>query len=268
MLRYGKKLDRCYDDKLARSNRGRVRTSATAKGREHANRGYRRGQAQIAEIRAGKKRSRLVAQLAIEDDLFDFELAKSDPEIWLHGTDLMTFEDTVTKSHRGYPSEFTVDLHEYVPDAFDWDWEGSVYQDDEDDFCYLHAGDYDAGDYDFDLNSGWAPDSDPEPIDVAWRDLWVDGHANDPEGRDHPDSTYDRWCDDYYTYDYFVDLENPLLEREDPAPPATIEAIEERNIERHRAGERYYKQTGRTVLKRLGAEMRSAKVSISKEGAP
>ena len=249
MLRYGKKLDRRYGDKLARSNRGRARTSATAKGRKHANLSYRRGQAQLIEIRADKKYARLQAQFVIEDDLFDLELAKFDPELWLHGIDLTTFEDTVTKQHRGYLFNFTADPYEYVPDAFDWDWEGSFYQDqddEEDDFCYLHAGDYDAGAYDFNLNSGWDPD--PEPVDAAWRDLWVEGRAHDSEGRDQPDSMYDRWYDSYYdTYDYLAELENPLLEREDPALPATIEAVEERAIERHRAGERYFKQTGRTV---------------------
>jgi hypothetical protein len=254
LLRYGKKLDRCYDDKLARSNRGRARTSAATEGRKHANRGYRRGQAQIAEIRADKKRARLVAQLAAADELFDLDLAKFDPEIWLHGTDLTTFKDTVTKPHCGYPSScFTVNPYAYVPDAFDWNWEGSSYQDqdDEDDFCYLHAGDYDSRDYMSDWDEG--SDPDPEPIEAAWRDLWVNGHAHDPEGRDLPDPMYDRWYDGYYdTYDYLADLDNPLLEREDPALPATAEAAAERNIERHRAGERYFRQTGRTVLVPLG----------------
>lgn len=252
MLRYGKKHDQSYDDKLSRSNRGRARTSATAEGRRHANLGCRRGQDQIAEIRADKKRSRLAARLSIKGDLFDHELAKADPEIWLHGTDLTTFEDTVvTKRYRYYPSSFAVDPYVYVPDAYDWDWEESPYQyqDDEDDFCYLHTGDYDARDYDFDLNSGWDSNPDPAPSEAAWRDLWVDGHAHDPEGRDQPDSIYNYWYDDYCycDLDYYDDLENPLLEREDPAPPATIEALEERAIERRRAGERYFKQTGRTV---------------------
>ena len=250
MLRYGKKHDQSYGDKLARSNRGRARTSATAKGRKHANLGYRCGQAQFIEIRADKKYARLQAQFVIEDDLFDLELAKSDPEIWLHGTDLTTFKDTVTK-RRGYPFNFPADPYEYVPDAFDWDWEESFYQDDEeDDFCYLHAGDYDARDY----ASDWDDKGDPEPIEAAWRDLWVDGHAHDPEGRDLPDPMHDRWYGDYCdAYDCLVDLKNPLLESEDPALFVTIEAVEERNIERHRAGERYFKQTGRTVLISRGA---------------
>ena len=250
MLRYGKKHDRCCDDKRGRSNRGRVRTSATTKGRKHVNLGYRRGQAQLVEIRTDKKRARLAAQLSLKDDLFDLELAQSDPEIWLHGTDLTTFKDTVTKHYRGYPFSVAAGPYEYVPDAFDWNWEDSSYQDedDEDDFCYLHAGDYDVRDHDFDLNSGWDPDPDPEPIEAAWRDLWVEGRVHDSEGRDLPDPMYDRWYDSYYdTYDYLAELKNPLLEREDLALPATIEAVEERNIERHRAGERYFKQTGRTV---------------------
>ena len=258
MLRYGKKLDRRYGDKLARSNRGRARTSATAKGRKHANLGYRRGQAQLIEIRADKKYARLLAQFVIEDDLFDLEIAKSDPEIWLHGTDLTTFEDTVTKQHRGGPSSFTADPYEYVPDASDWDWEhpDDLYQDDEDDFCYLHAVDYECDGGTADWNSAWDPDPDPEPTEAAWRDLWVDGRAHDPEGRDSSDPVCDRWYGSYCdTYDYLIDLKNPLLERENPVLPATIEAAEERDLERHRAGERYFKQTGRTVLKPFGAAL-------------
>ena len=254
MLRYGKKYDRCYGDKRARSNRGRARTSATAKDREHVNLGYRRGQAQLVEIRAAKKRSRLAAQLSIEDDLFDLELAQSDPEIWLHGTDLTTYEDTVTKHHRGYPLSFAADPYAYVPDAFDWQWEESSYQDYQDDEDgYLHdVRDYDSRDYASDWDAGGS-DPDPEPIEAAWRALWVAGRAHDPEGRDLPDPLYDRWYHD--TYDYLDEIENPLLlESEDPALPATIEAVQERNIERRRAGERYFKQTGRTVLKPFGTQ--------------
>lgn len=249
MLRYGKKLDRCYGDKIARSNRGRARTSATAQDRKHVNPGHRRGQDQIAKIRANKKRSRLTARLFIEGERFDLELAKCDPEIWLHGTDLTTFEDTVTKPHRGYPghlSGFITDPYEYVPDEFDWDWEGTLYHDqaDEDAFCY----------YGSDWDSDWDTDPDPAPSDAAWRDLWVDGYVHDPEDRDQSAvRTYDWWYDE----DSLDDFDNPLLVREETALPATIEAVEERNIERRRAGDRYFKQTGRTVFKRVGVEKRA-----------
>ena len=246
MLRYGKKHDQRYNDKLARSNRGRARTSATTEDRRHANLGYRRGQEQIAEIRAYKKRLRLAAQIAIFDDLFDLDLSRLDPEIWLHGTDLTTFKDTVVKRHRGYPFSFSADPYEYVPDDYDWESGLSDYYDDEDDRCYHYR--YDQHDDDSDWDRWDVNPKSPEPVDAAWRDLWVEGRAHDPEGRDQPDSMYDRWYDSYHdTYDYLAELDNPLLGREDPAPPATIEAASERAIERHRAGERYFKQTGRTV---------------------
>jgi len=244
LLRYGRKLDRGCADKRARSNRGRARTSATADDRRHANLGSRRGQDQAVEIRADKKRSRLAARLLVEDELFDLELAARDPETWLHGTDLTTVEDTVTKHHRGYPFSFHVDPYEYVPDAFDWDLEGSAYRDAEDEFRHLYdEQDYDLRDYDWD-DAGSHPD--PEPVDAAWRDLWVEGYVCDPEGRDQS-STHDGWYDDYYDYDYLADLKNPLLEREDAMFPVSIEAVEERASERRRAGERYFRQTGRTV---------------------
>lgn len=250
MLRYGKKHDCCYGDKLARSNRGRARTAATSKGRKHVNLGYRRSQVQLVAIRADKKRARLQAQLSIEDALFDLELAKFDPEIWLHGIDLTTFEDTGAKLQRGSHFNFAADPYEYVPDAFDWDWSC---QNDNDAFHYLHSYDY-AADWDADRS-----DPNPEPSEAAWRDLWVEGRAHDHEDRD-----YDRWYDsDYDDYDTY-DFENPLLEREDPVLPATIEVVEERAIERHRAGERYFKQTGRTVLKPLGTEMRPVRHVVAK----
>lgn len=250
MLRYGKKQNQCHDDKRPRSNRGRARTSATADDREHANPGFRRSQTQLVEMRADKKRARLIARLAIESDLFDLELAKADSKIWLHGTDLTTFKDTITKHHRGYPfsvDSFVADPYEYTPDTFDWDWDC-----DEDAFRYLHVSrdydDYDARDSDWDDRS----DPDPEPIEAAWRDLWVDGRVYDPEGRDVPDDPMHDRHDYYDTYDYLAELENPLLlEREDLALPAPIEAAAERAIERHRAGERYFKQTGRTSQRRV-----------------
>lgn len=266
MLRYGKKHDQRCDDKLSRSNRGRTRTSATADDRSHANRGYRRGQEQITEIRACKKRLRLADQIAILDELFDFELSLLDPEIWLHGTDLTAFKDTVVgKKHRGYPfSCFIEDPYAYVPNEYDWESGLSDYENDrwpdEDDrrycYCDLYGQDrrycycdlYGQDDYELDSDYEW--NRDPEPIDAAWRDLWVDGHAHDPEGRDQSDHAYDHWYRydlDYCDVDYLDEIENPLLEREDLAPAATIEAATERAIERHRAGERYFKQTGRTV---------------------
>lgn len=259
MLRFGKKHDQSYNDKLSRSNRGRARTSATVKeNRRHVNRGYRLGQEQLVEIRARKKHYRLVAQLAIEEELFDLELSRCDPEIWLHGTDLTTFRDTVTPRHRGYPSERVVDPFTYVLDDYDWESGLSDYQDDEGQGLYdPHDADPDwwayrperARAFDWDWDTGPAS---PETVDAAWRDLWVDGRVHDPEDRDQPDSGHGRWSDsycdpDYDDYDYLAELKNPLVEREDAAPPATIEASTERANERRRAGERYFKQTGRTV---------------------
>ena len=195
-MRYGKKHDRCYGDKIARSNRGRTRTSAASKWRKHMNLGYRRSQTQLAAMRGDKKRTRLQAKLSIEDALFDSVLAKSDPSIWLHGTDLTSFKDTVTQRHCGYPFSFgfVVNSYEYVPDAFDWDWEEAWRRDDGDD------GD-DGDEFRPDYGSDWyegGSDSDPAPIEAAWRDLWVAGRAYDPEGRDAPDFMDVSWYSSYY----------------------------------------------------------------------
>jgi hypothetical protein len=259
MLRYGKKHDRCHNDKLSRSNRGRARTSATTFNRKHANRGFRRSQTQLAEIRAHKKGVRLRTRLAIQDALFDLELSGSDPEIWLHGTDLTTFEDTIAKGRRGDPS-FTAAPYEH--DFDDWDdweydssyWDDSSYQDGDygerdryrDDSSYQDDAYGERNRYQHDwgeFDRSWDPD--PTPLDAAWRDLWVDGHAHDPEGRDlleGPEHYHWYEDDDYY------DIDNPLLESRDPTLTTTADTLEERNGERRRAGNRYFKQTGRSVL--------------------
>jgi hypothetical protein len=259
MLRYGKKLDGRHNDKISRSNRGRTRTSATGSDRTHAILGYRCGHEQRVELRAHKKRLRLLARLGIQEELLDCDLSQADPEIWLHGTDLTSVKDAITQRtqrHRGYPASFVAaDPYAYVPDALDWEYSAFLDQeDDESTFCHLHAGDYEV-----DRSHDWScwdsdPDPDPEPIDAAWRDLWVAGYTHDADGRDLPDPMYDRYDDDD---DYLYDLQNPLLERRDPVVSATIEAVVERDIERHRAGERYFKQTGRTVWKPLDAPSRA-----------
>lgn len=263
MFRYGKKHDRYNNDKLARSNRGRARTSATARDRKHANLGFRRSQTLIVESRANKKRARLAAQLLIKDELFDLDLAKYDPEIWLGG-DLTTFKDTVTKrlfksTVNSYDASYwDWDFDEFVRNAYDFDDEfrrdaynyGSCDFDDAFRRDAYNYGSLDFG-WDFDLDSDPKPDPDPVPSDAAWRDLWVAGRAHDAEGRDM--LTDYRWYDDYdyddcYYDGYDDDAYANALQHESTLP-ATIEAAEERAIERHRAGERYFKQTGRTVLK-------------------
>jgi len=252
MLRYGKKHDGRLNDKISRSNRGRARTAATASDRRHAILGYRCGHEQRVDLRAHKKRLRLSARLRIQEDLFDLELAQSDPEFWLHGANLTRFADTCTRHHRGDPFNFEADPFSYALDAYDRYGEylddAWAYQDHDDDVGrgLLAAGDYEST-WDWDAEDLSA---DPEPTEAAWRDLWVDGRVYDAEGRDTADPSADRWFDrsDDYDYDYLEEICNPLVAREeDPTPIVSIEAVDERNSERHRAGERYFKQTGRTA---------------------
>lgn len=253
MRRYGKKLDRGHTDKLARSNRGRTRTAATAGDRQHVNRGYRCGQEQTAEIRANKKTSRLRGRLSIKDELFDLELAEHDPEIWLHGTNLATFKDTIVKQYRCFITQ-----HQGLDDGWDasgdwrtrdWDlsdtWDDHTWDDNARCPDLYNAGNDDTWNDDAryqDLyNAG--DDAAPPPGDAAWRDLWVAGNVQAPQEFNWRD-----WDDEHYgTYDEEWDLENPLLESDGPATGVTTEAAKERGLEKLRAGERYFKQTGRTT---------------------
>jgi hypothetical protein len=83
------------------------------------------------------------------------------------------------------------------------------------------------------------------PSSPAWAELWVDGAVCDDQGRDED---HDLWylydLDDLYDYDALAELENPLLEREEPTPPIVDLG---RAREKHRAGERYYRAHRRTA---------------------
>lgn len=251
MRRYGKRLDRGYTDEVARSNRGRARTAATGNDRSHANAGRRTGQEQTAAIRSRKKALRLEERLDIADALFDHDLAQYDPEVWLHGKDLTAFKDTVPKRRpplRAIQSTWDWDLS----DAYAWnDVSRDLYDTWDDTWDVNDTWDVDARDQH--LYDAWydeAPDSPPEPGDCAWRDLWVAGVVQAPEAlnwhdwhADHYNRDHYEACDDFdHDEDGLPDWQTPL-----PATDLTIEASSERNLEKLRAGERYFRQTGRAA---------------------
>ena len=94
-------------------------------------------------------------------------------------------------------------------------------------------------------------DPDPEPSSEAWRDLWVAGRAHDPEGRDYEDARWGNYDEDTL-YDEIEEYEDrhvwSLLDR--PIVDVTLNSPNvERDLERHRAGERYFRHHKRTVQK-------------------
>jgi hypothetical protein len=236
------------DGARPRSNRGRARTSAMSWEREHANAGYRPGPQQLAEQRARKKHERLVTRLAIQDELYDMCLAANDAEIWSFGADLTTHKDLCGCRATHYAT-LVLDQRARFSDPREWDdwhdWIDSVHDEDRADDD--HNWDEDWHDGHDDDDGAW----EPRPTDPLWVDLWIAGHVDGSDYRD--DSDYgDRWSDDLDDLDALDDLANPLLAREGPGMPVITEAVEERALERHRAGERYFRQHKRVTRKTIG----------------
>lgn len=90
-------------------------------------------------------------------------------------------------------------------------------------------------------------DPDPNPTEPAWRDLWVDGCANDELGRDVREE-HDEFIDSYDPYDddYINELHNPLLDHESPAS-SIDEVAAEREREKHKHSARRKRAFGRRV---------------------
>lgn len=108
----------------------------------------------------------------------------------------------------------------------------------EDEYYESHDVDDPHDDYDH-----WIDDYEdaPSPFARSWVELWVDGIVSDAQGRDAPEP----WEPFDWDYDELAELDNPLLEHEEPASP-TVDLG--REAERRRAGERYYRAHRRTTL--------------------
>jgi hypothetical protein len=244
LLHYGKHLDVGFNDKLARSNRGRARGCDS----HHRNLGYRRGPEQLVELRGFKKRTRLQARLEVLDSLHDMELGASDGDVWLFGVDLTAARDLFKKQVCGRDP---FEEQQYESMLYDW-LDGPSEEHWFDDGYDSHDDGYDDSYSDHDR---WESD-DPMPTDAAWRDLWVAGHVTDEDFCEYDRYQYNRdeyEYNDAYDHNYLDDLVNPLIDREEPATSATVDLVHERNLERYKAGERYFKQHKRTTLKPLRA---------------
>jgi len=130
-------------------------------------------------------------------------------------------------------------------------------RDDDDDSCYsISDNDCDRGRWPFD--DMWAA---PSVQDPEWRDLWVAGHVDHDDGgaaeREAPYYAYSgEYCDFCHEYNEFCecysvdnDIWEALRSRSRFIGDYKIHADVERNQERLRAGERYFKQHRRTAHK-------------------
>lgn len=238
-----------------RSNAGRNRAGAQERGR-FVQAKCTQGRQTID--RGMSKAARHRAQLEIQDDLYDLELAQYDPDVWLHGTPLTTSADLCkwrrqadsSKRHERFDAVYD-DPYEYIPD--DTDWDNHYYDDWDDEYRYGHRynsyDDWDDDDYRYRHHY-----DDVLPTDRSWIDLWVAGHVHDDnEDRESTywmdDSDWDDW--DWCSRPTWQDDADAYFERfaEDNRSSLLDTLVIERNRERHRAGERYFRQNHRTILK-------------------
>lgn len=127
-------------------------------------------------------------------------------------------------------------------DYYPWDdysWERSAWEEDQD------YGDYDRYDYD-------------DPRDCSWASRWVDGKVDTPydwrdyDGLvddDHADY-YNECCDGQCAV-YEGELEHLYGNDNTPDVPGTEVLVAERDAERLKAGDRFYKHRHRTVVKKV-----------------
>lgn len=221
-------------DKYERSNRGRARTSAEPRNRGAGRSMLWRMKSELRNRfeRASKKAERRAWRAFVEDELFSIlELESGDPEVWLYGFNLATWAEARAAARARVVIE---DPYEYRPDRWDWHYHSDGYDDDWYEYMEsMRDSGYD-DDYDDWYDRRWDR-YEPPRDSAAWRDEWVAGRVSD----DDDDRRYDYWCEDEdYVWDRpeFDNLPEPVervvVESETPA--------EARNLERRRAGERYF----------------------------
>lgn len=109
----------------------------------------------------------------------------------------------------------------------------------------------DNGEEDWDID--WDMDT-IDPMEPQWVPLWVDGQVHDPKGRDFDSYGFEQiresYCGDCAEYWEHCDCDTLAVMFAPRLPmDSAIHSDDDRNNERLRAGERYFKQRGRTVHK-------------------
>ncbi len=218
-----------------RSNRGRARGCD----RHHVNPGSRPGPELRAVDRFFKKIARRVGKREIEAQLKGVWLEKQEQLLANLLEAKMLLEAEAFYEHL----DRIVDIGDFGDfDCYDPDFEdtGSYY----DPACHRR--------YD-ELEIGWDLNPDPQPFEAEWRDRWVAGEVSDPQGLDDGERYYMFASD--FDDDELEDEWLNYLEPERESAPVTNPPTIQRNLERHRAGERYFRTYKRTVFKPI--ELRS-----------
>lgn len=161
--------------------------------------------------------------------LFELEaLYTHDPEVWLHGTDLVTYADTKPKLG---PRAARVDYAEYDPydpylvdprECWD-DW-------------YSWRDDYDYDYREDDSYGGYDDVRYLDPREAVWVVAWLCGEVEADEGvcpcceydYDEPDDYEEHEGEEEF---FAVELPEPKL----------VEPVQVRALEKKRAGDRYYR---------------------------
>jgi hypothetical protein len=201
--------------------------------------------------RALKKRARRTARTEIEYALHD---------MWLEELGVETFKEALrsAKERRAYELQWALRYSGYDAsgqyDPYnDWDfpWHRSAYEETYDD----GYGDrwYDRYEYEYDRYPEYA-----DPREAGWLGLWLSGRVHTP--MDVDELEYDAWLHEGYAdhYPYCPDYDSPNFEGEgefwsayarsqEPATPATISITREREREKLKAGNRYYRATRRAA---------------------
>lgn len=241
-VRLKHRLKHRLSNKFIRANRGRTRHTAINGEQYHANNNERlRPSIRAAFIRTAKRAERNQWRNELATELFEMELGLSDPEFWLYSTNLTTFKDTRPKgiphSHLNTFEMYERDLNyqdydeSYFCSDFQHDWDSYILSDD--------CKDY---------------NEEPQPVEAKWRDMWVAGVVHDNEGRDLDTYRHNSWYEDMYgeedEYDYWEAVQRRFEEQEAlKVQDISLDVARDRDMERHRAGERYFRQNKRTVLK-------------------
>jgi len=172
---------------------------------------------------------------------------RRDHKIFNRFAEIVTDDDVVArlKEDREY-QEYMYDLVQSEREEEDYDW-------------YDERSNRPCDDYEYDTYDDWNDyDNDPMTTDQRWRDLWVAGHVHDDSVREIEDSLPCGCCDH----------DEVVREMEDSLPcgccdhdevgddidvslprDAAVRVDLPRRIEKLRAGDRYYRATGRTVTK-------------------
>lgn len=226
-------------NKLIRGNRGRARSSAKNIERKHYCYNERANKtSRGCWIREQKRSERNSWHNELAAELLDIEVAKFDPDLFLYKTNLVSYKDQLPKG--GWFRFMKAETDPRVSDHYMW--EEDIYSD-------ILAADWDV--YSEDEYSGY-PWKEPDPSSERWRDMWVDGLVHDQQGQDVVSEYFGD--PDYSWEDEEADLHFWYAEREEERQAELFnnvasDAVHNRNMERHKAGERYFRANKRTVLK-------------------